>query len=241
MINNEKWIHTLPQQNIKSSESKEQLDYYRWTKTISKKNNYNSAKMYSAVAFLFIFGLFFVSVVKNQTRNLEKEINFLKTEISGIEFNLNQSLLDNEVITSPANISRLAKEYLGTDLVFYKKKQIINSENHSETIAKITSLNKKNMYKKKVKKLSGNVKYKVAKKIEDKKAEIKKLQELYNNPKSIPREIRTEVGRQIKEKKSTLKTLYDTPNKIFSAERIGRWTIVQVAKVFLGMPVIPGR
>ena len=41
MINNEKWIHTLPQQNIKSSESKEQLDYYRWTKTISKKNNYN--------------------------------------------------------------------------------------------------------------------------------------------------------------------------------------------------------
>ena len=33
-----------------------------------------------------------------------------------IKFNLKQAILDNEVITSPENISKLAKEYLNIDL-----------------------------------------------------------------------------------------------------------------------------
>ena len=34
--------------------------------------------------------------------------------------------MDHEVITSPENISKLAKEHLNTDLTFYKKYQIKN-------------------------------------------------------------------------------------------------------------------
>ena len=70
------------------------------------------------MAVLFVCGLLFVSVIKNETRNLEKEINSLRASNNVIKFNLDQAILDNEVITSPENISRLAKEYLNTDLVF---------------------------------------------------------------------------------------------------------------------------
>ena len=100
MINQEKWIHTIKKNNIQISDDKEHLDYYRWTDTIPKKKNYNPIKKYSIVTILLVFGFLLVPVIKNQTRDLQKQINFLKAEINGIEFNLNQSLLDNEVITS---------------------------------------------------------------------------------------------------------------------------------------------
>ena len=241
MINKERWIHTLPKNNLKFSEDREQLDYYRWTDTISKKDNYKSVKKYSIITILFVFGLLLVSVVKNETRNLQKKINFLKAEINGIEFNLNQSLLDNEVISSPDNISRLAQKYLNTDLASYKKSQIIDLNNENEKPIKKSKANEEKIYKNKMKKLSSSVKSQISNEIKNKKAEIKKIQELYNNPKSIPKEFRTEVTKQIKEKKSELKTLYDTPKNIITLERIGRWSIIQVAKAFLGMPIIPGR
>ena len=59
---------------------------------------------------LFICGLLFVSVVKNETRNLQKEINNLEANINLIKFNLDQAILDHEVITSPENIS-FSKKY----------------------------------------------------------------------------------------------------------------------------------
>ena len=73
---------------------------------------------------LFIFGLLFVSVVKNETRNLQKEINNLEASIGLIKFNLDQAVLDNEVITSPENVDRLAKLYLDSNFTFYRKSQI---------------------------------------------------------------------------------------------------------------------
>ena len=73
-----------------------------------------------------VCGLLFVSVVKNETRNLQKEINNLETSINLIKFNLDQAFLDNEVITSPENISRLAKEYLNINFISYKRSQINN-------------------------------------------------------------------------------------------------------------------
>ena len=74
MINQEKWLHTIQKNNFKTSENKEQLDYYRWTNTIPKKKNYSSVKKYSVVTILLVFGFLFVSVIKNETRNLQKEI-----------------------------------------------------------------------------------------------------------------------------------------------------------------------
>ena len=149
--------------------------------------------------------------------------------------------MDNEVITSPENISRLAEEYLNMNLVSYKKNQIINLNKQSKKLSAISAVKEETKYKKKIKKLSGTVKHKVSKEIKNKKEEIKKLQEMYNDPKSIPQEVKTKVAKQIKEKKSELKILYDSPRDIFTLERVGKWSIIQIAKLFLGLPIIPGR
>ena len=77
--------------------------------------------------------------------------------------------------------------------------------------------------------------------IKKKKEEIKKLQELYNDPKSIPDEVKTKVAKQIQKKKFELKNLYESPKNIITLQRAGKWGMVQVVKVALGIPVIPGR
>ena len=70
---------------------------------------------------------------------------------------------------------------------------------------------------------------------------MRKLQELYSNPKSIPDEIKTQVAVRIEEKKIELKNIYSAPKDILTLERVGRWSVVQVVKLFLGMPIIPGK
>ena len=75
MINNDKWINSLPNAKAKYDEELFKIDHNKWENTIPKKNTFNSVKKYSFMAIIFVFGLFFVSVVKNQTRNLEKEIS----------------------------------------------------------------------------------------------------------------------------------------------------------------------
>ena len=149
MINQEKWLRTIQKNNFKTSENEEQLDYNRWANTIPKKKNYSSVKKYSVGTILLVFGFLFVSVIKNETRNLQKEINLLKAEVNGIEFNLSQSLLDNEVITSPENISRLSEEYLNMNLVSYKKNQIINLNKQSKELSAISAAKEETKYKKK--------------------------------------------------------------------------------------------
>ena len=165
MINNDKWINSLPNIKAKDDETLSQIDHDKWVNTIPKKNNFNSVKKYSLMTIIFVFGLFFVSAVKNQTRNLEKEISYLKASIGSIEFNLKQAILDNQVITSPENISKLAKEYLNSDLVYYKKAQIKNLNDNSKTT---NQLSKKNNVKA-IDNLSKNVKLRVTKKIKKKK------------------------------------------------------------------------
>ena len=124
MINQDKWVDSLPNKNIKLNEKTNQLDHYRWVNTVPKKKTYNVVRKYSAVrkysllAVLFVSSLLFVSIVKNETRNLEKQINSLSASNNVTKFNLDQAILDNEVITSPENISRLAKEYLNTNFIF---------------------------------------------------------------------------------------------------------------------------
>ena len=86
-----------------------------------------------------------------------------------------------------------------------------------------------------------NVKKQVVTKIQKKKKEIAKLQELYNDPKSIPEEVKTKVAKQIEKKKFELKNLYESPKEVVTLKRVGKWGVVQVVKVVLGMPIIPGR
>ena len=238
MINQDKWIDSLPKTNIKFNEDPNQLDHCRWVNTIPKKKTYNVVKKYSAVrkysfiTVLFVCGLLFVSVVKNETRNLEKVINSLRASNNVVKFNLDQAILDNEVIISPENISRLAKEYLDTDFISYKQSQIRQLNGNKTTIAK---LNKENNN------LPKKIKLRIAKRIEATKTEIKKLQELYSKPESIPGEIKTQVAKKIEEKKNLIKNIYASPKETITLERAQKWAAVQVVKVFLGIPIIPGR
>ena len=251
MINQDKWINSIPNNNIKFNKEANQVDYYRWVNTIPKKDTYNNvathnnvAWKYSLVVVLFVCGLLFVSAVKNKTRNLEKEIDSLRASNNVIKFNLDQAILDNEVITSPENISRLAKEYLNTNFISYKKSQIRQLDGDTTIISK---LNKKNnnlstvKLNKKSDNLSTKIKSVIKKKIEKKKTEIRKLQELYSKPELIPGEIKTQVAKKIEEKKVELKNLYTSPKKIITLEKTRKWAVVQVVKVFLGIPIVPGK
>ena len=247
MINQDKWINSIPKINNKFDEKIKQLDSNRWVNTISKKttydtkNSYGSVKKYSLAAILFVSGLLLVSAVKNETRNLQKEINNLEASIDVAKFNLKQAILDNEVITAPENISRLAKEYLNTSLVSYKRSQIKQLSDEGEQFIQVNKVKKEKINKKKTKNLTASIKKQVTKRIETKKTEMRKLQALYYNPKSIPKEIKTQVAVQIEEKKNEIRNIYSAPKDIFTLERVGRWSVIQVVKLFLGMPVIPGR
>ena len=183
---------------------------------------------------LFVCGLLLVSVVKNKTRTLQKEINNLEASIEVIKFNLDQATLDHEVLTSPEHISLQAKEYLNIDLIPYKSSQIKHINDDHNKITEVSKI-------KKPEKISNDIKKHVAKKIKQKKTEIRKLQELYSNPEKIPDEIKTHVAVKIQEKKTELRDIYSSPKNIFSIERVGRWSVIQVVKLFLGMPIIPGR
>jgi len=237
MINKDKWLNSLPNVNKKQDQELLQIDNNKWLNTIPKNNTFNSVKKYSFLTIIFVCGLIFVSIVKNQTRNLEKEISYLKASISLIEFNLNQANLDYQVITSPENISKLAKEYLNGDLVYYKKSQIKNLSKNDIILKE----KKKKNNTKILSSLPDNVKKQVVTKIQKKKKEIAKLQELYNDPKSIPEEVKTKVAKQIEKKKFELKNLYESPKEVVTLKRVGKWGVVQVVKVVLGMPIIPGR
>ena len=74
-----------------------------------------------------------------------------------------------------------------------------------------------------------------------KKTEIRKLQELYSNPETIPGEVKTQVAIKIEEKKNELKNLYSSPKETITLKKVQKWAAVQVVKAFLGMPFIPGK
>ena len=216
MINHHKWIGSLPKAKKEIIDTINQLDYENSINSIPKKDSYNSVKKHTLLTVLFICGLIFVYMVKNKTRNLQKEINNLETSINLIKFNLDQTLLDHEIITSPENITLLAKKHLNIDLMPYKRSQIkqLNTENE-----KFTKINK----------------------TEKEKTNIQKFKKLHSRSKSIPNEIKTHIAKRIEEKKVEIVNIYHEPKSITTLERTGKWTMVQLVKAFLGMPIIPGR
>ena len=241
MINKDKWIGSLPGKNTRFSNTINQLDHDKWIKTIPKKKSHNSVRKYSLMSIVFVCGLLFVSAIKNETRNLQKEINNLETSINLIKFNLDQAFLDNEVITSPENISRLAKEYLNINFVSYKKNQIKRLGDDMDIISEPVEKDVSSKSVEKNEKFSENLKKGIAKKIEKKKTEIRKLQQLYAQPETIPEEIKIQVAKKIKKKKTELKKLYSSPKEVINLEKAQKWVAVQVVKVFFGMPIIPGK
>ena len=118
------WINSIPDnKNSFINETNSLHDNFE-QEIISNKKNNNPIKRYSITACAFVIGIIFVSVVKNESRNLEKEIDNLQAHINAINFDLTQATLDHNAITSPDNISKLAKIYLNEDFKSYKKSQI---------------------------------------------------------------------------------------------------------------------
>ena len=216
MINQHNWIESLPKAKKEIIETINQLDSENSENSISKKNSYNSIKKYTLLTVIFICGLIFVSLVKNETRNLQKEINNLEVSIKLIKFNLDQTFLDHEILTSPENISLLAKKHLDIDLAPYKRSQIKQLNVENEKIVKINTTEKE-------------------------KTNTQKLKKLYSNPKSIPNEIKTHVARRIKETKEEIVNIYHEPKSFITPEKAGRWAVIQLVKAALGIPVLPGR
>ena len=216
MINHLQWLNSLPKKNKEIEKITNQLKQENLEHNAPKKKTYNSVKKYTFLTVLFVSGLVFVSIVKNETRNLQKEINNLETSINLIKFNLDQAFLDHEILTSPENISLLAKKHLNLNLAPYKKSQIKQLENENK---KFTKKNK----------------------ILKEKTKIEKLKKLSTQTKTIPSKIKTHVAKRIEKKKVEIANIYHEPKSIITLEKAGRWGLVQLVKAFLGMPIIPGR
>ena len=250
-----RWVNTLPFIGAKSHQEKYKLDSTRWVNTLPVKddntlilsNAINSSpksspgKKYSLTIIVFTIGLILVSVIKNETRNLQKIISKLQLSIDTVKLELHQATLDHEVIASPENISRLAKKYLETDLVSYKKSQIRQLGKKREVLTKLEETKSKQVSKKKSKNVTKEIKLQVVKKIEKKRTELRKLQAFYSSPKKLPDEIKLQVAKKIRKAKTELKEIATSPKDSAALGRVQRWAGMQVVKAFLGIPIIPGK
>jgi len=244
MIDHGRWIGTLPIIKNKDFDYKKySTNPNKWTNTIPtntiptntipKKNTKSEVKKFSLTLVFFVVGLILVSAIKNKTRNLQKEISNLQASIKYHEIDLHKATLDYEVISSPENISQLAKKYLETELVYYKKSQIkkLYEKEEIPTSLDVTKDSKP----------QSKLKLKVAQKIEEKKIELQKLQELYKQPKNIPDVVKVSLTKKIEEKKIEFKKLYKNPSQSIDMKKIQKWGAFQIVKVVLGVPIIPGR
>ena len=241
-MNPKRWVGTLPTtNNIELNQEKYNLDPNRWVGTLPRTSTNNSIKKYSFTIMLFVIGLIFVSIIKNETRNLQREINGLQTSINTLRYDIHQTTLDHEFITSPENISRLAKEYLESNLVPYKKSQIKQLNKKKTNSVKLQKTKHEENFMKKNKKFSSLVKLQITKKIDEKKTELRKFQELYSTPEKLPDAIKIKVATAIETKKNELKKLYSSPKDSIDLAKTQRWAAFQVVKVFLGIPLVPGK
>lgn len=99
-------------------------------------------KKYILSILFFIFGLVLVSIIKNETRSLQKEVNLIKISIEALRSELHQTNLDYNYLTSPENIMNLVMQNLDIDLSSYEANQIkklhINNNYNENLIFKIT-------------------------------------------------------------------------------------------------------
>ena len=197
----------------------------------------SSVPKYPILMILFVIGIVSVSIIKNETRSLQKEINSLQTSIKTLKNNLAQEKLDYEAITSPENISLLAREFLDENFSPYKKKQIknINDKIEKNKKPKITKdLEEKDSIKNKII---------VAKKkvVNDKIATMQKIKEIYEEPEKIPSEVKYKFSNTIENTKTSIQNFYSDPKTAITSPRAQKWAAIQVVKAFFGIPIVPGK
>jgi len=230
MINSEQWKKTVPGINFVKENENYDLDPKKWINTLPKNNKKSFVKSFSITLVIFLVGLIFVSVIKNKTRSLQKEINDLRASINNLKIDLNLTTLDYEVITSPENLSKLAKKHLEFELHSYKKSQIRNLNSEEQLLSKVNEGE--------IQSLTSIAKAKVKKKYEK---NIKKVKKLYNEPEKIPDEIKMAVAQKIEKEKENIKSIYHNPKEFITKEKLKTWGTVQIVKAFLGIPIVPGK
>tara|TARA_B100001996_G_scaffold227569_1_gene175278 strand:- start:8086 stop:8391 length:306 start_codon:yes stop_codon:yes gene_type:complete len=80
-------------------------------------------KKYIFLIFFFIFGIFVISIIKNETREIEKNIRNINIKIFNLNAELYEARLDYNYLSSPANISILSEKFFKNELNFYNPKQ----------------------------------------------------------------------------------------------------------------------
>ena len=80
-------------------------------------------KKYIFLISFFIFGIFFISIIKNETREIEKNIKNVNIKIFNLNSELYEARLDYNYLSSPANISILSEEFFKDELNFYNSEQ----------------------------------------------------------------------------------------------------------------------
>ncbi len=100
--------------------------------------------MYKIIISIFVFSMLlgFTSLVKTQTRIIEKNIKKIEVEISLLEKDLHETELDFAYLSSPGKLTRKIREFSSIDYIpmdyskiYLNLKEFINSKN------KITTLN----------------------------------------------------------------------------------------------------
>ena len=214
MIDHEKWTNTL---NIrkKDIDNESNLDPNKWIETLPKPKTKNSIKKYSFTAVIFMLGLILVSVIKNETRGLQKEIFNLQTSINNIKLDLHKASLDHEVITSPENISKLAKKHLESEFfdtsIFEFMTLYVSTDLNLEFEDKIgvthrLFLSNKDIYEKSQIK-SINEKNKNISKIDKNKTNKQ------NKVKKLSKNVKLKIENEIETKKNELKKLQKIAKK----------------------------
>ena len=78
------WVSTL--HNLENHNQDHKLDPNIWVNTLPKKKNNNQIIKYGLLSVIFIVGLVLVSSIKNETRNLQKKIDNLRTSVNSLKF-----------------------------------------------------------------------------------------------------------------------------------------------------------
>ena len=74
-------------------------------------------KNISIIVFVVVFGTICVSYIKNKTRDLEKEILKLKQEQLELTEKLKNEKLENNYLSAPDRVKKLAKLHLSQDYI----------------------------------------------------------------------------------------------------------------------------
>jgi cell division protein FtsL len=74
-------------------------------------------KNISIIVFVVVFGTICVSYIKNKTRDLEKEILKLKQDQFELAEKLKNEKLENNYLSAPERVKKLAKLHLSQDYI----------------------------------------------------------------------------------------------------------------------------